>query len=756
MMSGLRELKRKGTDGGEDDRQPKRVFHPRTRSESDRPPVTARTATTKSSTSASSTDLRPAPLNLKRKPHNDVLPANRHPRPTSQSPPINSLASRHQAFNANNYTNSSPLSDGTIDAIHADPVTLRAHQPGTQPIRAPIDQILPPDGRHDGSAMSDTHTYLFQDKKSEVMYDGVHFELKIGSQQELGSRYGIAISSEPTEHVYQIQDTSIKVASDGRQLTVIASDHQKPTADTSIELAGSVSQPLHQIVDAEHQRDEKLVCYGSIFEIKDKVGPAGVYCHLTIIDRGAFLDHIKDLRPPDYSLRYIHLKLDKIPGARFNQEIGNLVDLIEGFKGVELDAVLDSTLPYERLHVIPVTINIHGPETGRDKIKNMFLGYGTSLIKPTHVASKFRSLLCNGEAREEGRYFLHCRQLLVLAITNFLPITKQSRSRYKWKQESWQRKEWQSLESEIDALTNGEVKFPRDGTFSRGASLHFGTTMSANDVISGKVSMVCIGSVIECDKQLFHLNFTSPKLFLEALNIRAPIDIRNLTAKDSADLWKQLSQWEVERSPREFYLSATDINNNRLCIDNFATLDEYSLLILHDLLKLSEDECRLSVVLDLSLPLECLRMTSIPIQINIYCSPEPAPKLRVERILDRWNLYLQHPIFVPHGVQYDNWQFLGKVEPAMVGSSEPMREMQLCYLVFENLAPEEWKLGLRRLFQEARNHDLIDLFESQIDDEIKWLVEPCAEEKTHDEITGLCQLRNRWAEQILGAFLQKS
>ncbi|KNB15628.1 hypothetical protein FOXG_21410 [Fusarium oxysporum f. sp. lycopersici 4287] len=280
--------------------------------------------------------------------------------------------------------------------------------------------------------------------------------------------------------------------------------------------------------------------------------------------------------------------------------------------------------------------------------------------------------------------------------------------------------------------------------------------------------------------KLCHLDVTSRHKFIEALGINAPVDISNLLTKDST----KLRAGDHQREPWHFALFAIP-NKSRLRIGEFATLDDGLSSILHDLLSLGENICRLGVTVDSFLPVECLQFTRCPIAINIYSSPDPESKARCERVLDGWKIYLQHPLFVPPGIQYSNPHLYDEVDLSRVGLSESLRddqsmvgprknlrEVQLCYLVFENLAPPELKEGLRYLLQKVWTSDSIETIRWSIgattekerkslekllkgaeleyadksyheEKGLEWLVEPCPEASSKDQLLG------KWEERIL-------
>ncbi|SCO54575.1 uncharacterized protein FFNC_15579 [Fusarium fujikuroi] len=281
--------------------------------------------------------------------------------------------------------------------------------------------------------------------------------------------------------------------------------------------------------------------------------------------------------------------------------------------------------------------------------------------------------------------------------------------------------------------------------------------------------MVCMGSVVEVGDKFCQLNITSQQKFLEAVGISAPVDISNLLTKDSTEL-----RVGDERRPlRHFDLSAIP-NSTCLRVGDFATSNEDLSQKLRVLLELGEAKCRLGAVLDSSLPLECSQMTTMPVFINIYCSLESEGD--VERVIEKLDIYLQHPLYVPTNIQYHNPQYLGEVDQSMVGLYENFRETQLRYLAFENLAPPQLKEGLRYLFQEGRQHDDMECLRLKIgmttaeewqdlEEELEeveleclrksypekkgleWLVEP------YPEASSIRQLSDKWQERILRSIM---
>ncbi|EXK25337.1 hypothetical protein FOMG_17998 [Fusarium oxysporum f. sp. melonis 26406] len=291
--------------------------------------------------------------------------------------------------------------------------------------------------------------------------------------------------------------------------------------------------------------------------------------------------------------------------------------------------------------------------------------------------------------------------------------------------------------------------------------------MTTNIFLLPQPPMECMGSISRVNNKLCHLDITSREKFIEALGISAPVNLSNLLTKDSTKFRAR----DHQREPWHFALFSIP-NNYYLHIGEFATLDDGLSSILHDLLGLGESTCRLGVVLDPFLPLECLQLTRIPTEINIYCSPDPMSRNLCERALDKWKLYLQDPLSVPLGIQYRNPQCFGDDYASIVGPSEILREAQLCYLAFENLARPELKEGFRYLLQKVWTSDSIEDIRLSIgmtteeewkyldkwskDGELecakesyhekkgfKWLVEPYPEASSKD------QLLKRWRERIL-------
>ncbi|KAF4963543.1 hypothetical protein FSARC_8448 [Fusarium sarcochroum] len=224
--------------------------------------------------------------------------------------------------------------------------------------------------------------------------------------------------------------------------------------------------------------------------------------------------------------------------------------------------------------------------------------------------------------------------------------------------------------------------------------------MTTSRVPSAQPPMVCLGSIIQVNNKFCHLDITSQQKFLEALGISTPVDISDLLIPGST----KLKLGDQRRLPMHFGLLVNP-SDSCLRIGDFAALDKGLSSSLHDLVRLGESKCHLDVVLDLSLPLECLRLTRIPVAINIYCSAHAELGKDICNILDRKKLYLQHPLSILPDIQYRNPHFLGKVHQSMVGPRESLREAQLRYLILENLAPTEQREGLRFLFQEGRQYD---------------------------------------------------
>ncbi|EGU71906.1 hypothetical protein FOXB_17585 [Fusarium oxysporum f. sp. conglutinans Fo5176] len=123
-------------------------------------------------------------------------------------------------------------------------------------------------------------------------------------------------------------------------------------------------------------------------------------------------------------------------------------------------------------------------------------------------------------------------------------------------------------------------------------------------------------------------------------------------------------------------------------------------------------------------------------------------------------------------IQYSNPHVFGEVDQSMVGPSQSFREVQLWYLVFENLAHPELKEGLRYLLQKVwtsdsieairrsigvtteeewkslgkslKGHELECANESYYEKEgLEWLVEPCPDASSKDQLLG------KWQERIL-------
>ncbi|KAI8416638.1 hypothetical protein FOFC_02951, partial [Fusarium oxysporum] len=298
-------------------------------------------------------------------------------------------------------------------------------------------------------------------------------------------------------------------------------------------------------------------------------------------------------------------------------------------------------------------------------------------------------------------------------------------------------------------------------------AVHFEATMTTNIFSLPQPPMVCMGSISRVNTKLCHVDITSQHRFIEALGINAPVDINNLLTKDSTKFRSR----DHQREPLHFALFAIP-NKSCIRIGEFATLDDGLSSILHALLALGESTCRLGVTVDSFLPVECLQFTRCPIAINIYCSPDPESKERCEGVLDRWKIYLQHPLFMPPDIQYSNPHVFGEVDQSMVGPSQSFREVQLWYLVFENLAHPELKEGLRYLLQKVwtsdsieairrsigvtteeewkslgkslKGHELECANESYYEKEgLEWLVEPCPDASSKDQLLG------KWQERIL-------
>ncbi|CZR43865.1 uncharacterized protein FPRO_13672 [Fusarium proliferatum ET1] len=349
----------------------------------------------------------------------------------------------------------SPVSDTTMNDHDGSVATL------TQNSKFPLVVDHNPTGSSTvGSRSSATpvnHKYYFGDKLAKVTYDGHHFKLEIGSHQSL-KRSGADHSSTPTQHVYQIEDMKIGVESDGQKLTMTTSANQQTVLNADTVLSGSAGQSPQSTINQNGQQERNLFCHGTIFEIKGQLEFESVYCHLAIVNQQEFCDHIEK----EVEIRgepYIHLDLDKTPGVRYAQQIGNIFYLIRQYEGVELDAVLDKRIMDKNQHTIPIMLNVYGRETDGHEIRGFFERYNTTLFKPIHVPIKFgHGVPCS---EDKGKEFFYCMQLCLLAVWNYESITKQNEWKYKWNQTAWQKNEWDDLEAKVKELTKGAVQFPR-------------------------------------------------------------------------------------------------------------------------------------------------------------------------------------------------------------------------------------------------------------------------------------------------------
>ncbi|RKL11356.1 hypothetical protein BFJ70_g16400 [Fusarium oxysporum] len=405
-------------------------------------------------------DLAPPPLNLKQK--DKTL----HPDLCFQSKnPASHLDQGNSPI--------SPVSDITMND-HDVSFATTSTQRSKIPLGVDRDQIYSnPTGSstvgYHSSATPANHTYYFGGKRAKVTCDGQHFKLEIGSDQNL-KRFGTDHSSTSTQHVYRIQDTYMKVESDGHELTMTTSANQETVVNADTELPGSASQLLQSTIAQNDQQERNLFCHGSIFEIRGQLEFESVYCHLTIVDRHEFLDHVlKEVgleREP-----YIHLDLDRTPGVRYTQQISNLFYLIRDYEGVELDAVLDTRIMNKNQYTMPIMLNVYGPKTDGHKIREVFKSYNTILFKPMHVPPKFgHGVPCS---EDRGKLFFYCRQLCLLAVLNYESITKQNEWNYRWKQRTWQKKDWDNLGAKVKELTKDAVQFPSaiDASKDWGSSL---------------------------------------------------------------------------------------------------------------------------------------------------------------------------------------------------------------------------------------------------------------------------------------------
>ncbi|KAF5691241.1 hypothetical protein FGLOB1_14608, partial [Fusarium globosum] len=254
----------------------------------------------------------------------------------------------------------SPVSDTTMNDHDGSVATL------TQKSEFPLVVDRNPTGSSTvGSRSSATpvnHKYYFGDKLAKVTYDGHHFKLEIGSHQSL-KRSGADHSSTPTQHVYQIEDMKIGVESDGQKLTMTTSANQQTVLNADTVLSGSAGQSPQSTINQNGQQERNLFCHGTIFEIKGQL----------------------EFEKKEVEIRgepYIHLDLDKTPGVRYAQQIGNIFYLIRQYEGVELDAVLDKRIMDKNQHTIPIMLNVYGRETDGHEIRGFFERYNTTLFKP--------------------------------------------------------------------------------------------------------------------------------------------------------------------------------------------------------------------------------------------------------------------------------------------------------------------------------------------------------------------------------------